>query len=57
MASSSTSRREDTHSTELFDEGHDIELHDYTFSLLFLESLVYYFLSFQINIDGGRLAL
>lgn len=57
MASSSTSQRKDTHSTELSDEGHDIELHDYTFSLLFLESFVYYFLSFQIKIDGGRLSL
>lgn len=42
-----------THLVELFDEGGDIQQHGYAFSLIFLESLIYSFLSLQINIDDG----
>lgn len=35
----------DMHLVEFFDDGSDVELHGYAFSLIFLESLVYSFFS------------
>lgn len=57
MAILATFWRTDTHHIELFDKGSDIELHGFSFSLIFLESLVYYLCSLQVNINGDQFLL
>lgn len=45
MISLATFLRRDSHPDEFPDEGSDIELHGYTFSLIFLASFIYYIFS------------